>query len=113
MTLRGDARPQRPNYYTVLPSIQRQVLYVDKPVVLRGGYTRANWTLPDSAANPTTLNAGGLGRVALISTTAPVSLEGLRFVGGNASGLLGKDMNGDETDYYYGAGGGITYSLAA
>ncbi len=39
-----------------------QVVYISRTVVVRGGYTTTNWTTPDPAAQPSTLDAGGLGR---------------------------------------------------
>ena len=77
-----------------------QVVYISKPVIVRGGYTTANWTTADPEANPTTLDAQGLGRVVYV--TGPgmaVTLEGLRITGGNATGLEG--FSGND------AGGGV------
>lgn len=65
----------------------RQIVYLEKSLTIRGGYTTANWTTPDPGANPTTLDAEGQGRVMVISPTITVHLEGLRFVGGDATGL--------------------------
>ncbi|MGD9406011.1 MAG: right-handed parallel beta-helix repeat-containing protein, partial [Anaerolineae bacterium] len=66
-----------------------QVVYLTKSLTIRGGYTTSDWTTPDPEANPTTLDAQGQGRVMVISPTITVHLEGLRFVGGNATGLGG------------------------
>jgi hypothetical protein len=66
-----------------------QVVYLTKTLSIQGGYTTANWTTPDPEANPTTLDAEGAGRVMVISPTITVHLEGLRFVGGDATGLGG------------------------
>ncbi len=78
-----------------------QVVYISKTVTVRGGYTTANWDVPDPDANPTTLDAQGLGRVLVISGTITPTVEGLRITGGDATGLGGEP--------YYGcdAGGGV------
>ncbi|MCX6028536.1 MAG: hypothetical protein NT169_04435 [Chloroflexi bacterium] len=87
-----------------------QVVYLDKALNLRGGFTTANWTTPNPAANPTTLDAQGLGRGLVISgtvTAAPaVTVEGLRITGGNATGLGG--YGGADRP----AGGGVFVYLA-
>ena len=70
-----------------------QLVYLTKTLTLRGGYTTANWTTPNPEANPTTLDAEGEGRVMVISPTITVHLEGLRFVGGDATGLGGGPTN--------------------
>jgi hypothetical protein len=66
-----------------------QVVYLTKSLTILGGYTASDWTTPDPETNPTTLDAEGAGRVMVISPTVAVHLEGLRFVGGNATGLGG------------------------
>ena len=93
------------------PATVKQVVYIDKSVTLRGGFTTANWATPNPAANVTTINAQGGGRCVFLAgtldpaltNTSPV-LDGLRIVGGNASGLRGYLA----TD----AGGGVYASLA-
>ena len=76
------------------PSIITQVLYVDKTISVRGGYSTINWVTPNEDANPTILNAQQKGRVLFIARPAsgqPVSptIEGLRLTGGNATRLGG------------------------
>jgi uncharacterized repeat protein (TIGR01451 family) len=66
-----------------------QAVYISKSVSLRGGYTLTNWTQPDAAANPTTLDAQGLGRVIYITGSVRSALEGLRLIGGDATALGG------------------------
>ena len=77
-----------------------QVVYISKTVTIRGGYTTADWATPDPAANPTTLAAGGLGRVISIVGNVTPTIEGFIITGGNAYGLGGGEGGGD-------AGGGI------
>ena len=77
-----------------------QTVYISKTVTIQGGYTTTNWTSPDPAANPTTLDAQGLGRVLVISGTIAPSIEGLRLTGGDATGLGGDRWGHD-------AGGGV------
>ncbi len=75
-----------------------QVVYINKTVTIRGGYTAANWTTPDPEANPTTLDAQGLGRVLVITGTIAPTVEGLQITGGDTAGLGGT---------WWGDGGGI------
>jgi len=85
-----------------------QVVYITKTVTVRGGYTTADWTNADPLVNPTTLDAGGLGRVLVISGTPSAgsgqaitpTMEGLRLTGGDATGLGGGPLG-------YDAGGGV------
>ena len=66
-----------------------QIAYVTKGITLQGGYTITNWTAPDPAANPTTLDAQGRGRVLYIAGSIAPTIEGLRITGGDATGLGG------------------------
>ncbi len=66
-----------------------QVLYVDKPLSIQGGFTTTNWNQPDPLAYPTTIDAQNLGRGVVISGAISVTLRGLRITGGNASNLGG------------------------
>jgi len=85
-----------------------QVVYLTGTITIRGGYTTTNWTTPDPDANPTTLDAGGQGRVFFIERDAEVVIEGLRITGGDA-------IKGDTTDPVAGSGekGGGTYAVEA
>jgi parallel beta-helix repeat protein len=81
-----------------------QVVHVNKSLTLRGGYTLTQGTVFNPQAYPVTLDAQGQGRV--LYAAAPtlgagisLTLEGLRFIGGNAA-RMGGDPQGD-------AGGGI------
>jgi hypothetical protein len=76
-----------------------QIVYVDKSVVICGGYTSDFEHPADPTANPTTLDALGRGRVLYIKGAISPTVKGLRIAGGNASGLGGGPW-GD-------AGGGI------
>jgi len=74
-----------------------QVVYLDKNVDIRGGYTTTDWTTSDPVANPTTVNAGGQGRVIFIVGNITPSIEGLRITGGEAKDLgspIGIDAGG-------------------
>jgi hypothetical protein len=82
-----------------------QVVYITKTVTIGGGYTTTNWTTPDPDANPTTLDAEGLGRVMVISGTIIPTIEGLRITRGDATGL-GGGPSGQDTGgglYVYGS----------
>lgn len=70
-----------------------QVVYVDKSVTIRGGYTTAFSEPPDPTANPTTLDAEGGGRVLFIMGDISPTIEGLRLTGGDAT-ALGSDEEG-------------------
>jgi hypothetical protein len=65
-----------------------QVVYINKTVTIRGGYTTAFTDPPDPAAHPTTLDARGQGRVLYIAGNSSF-IEGLRITGGNANGQGG------------------------
>jgi hypothetical protein len=58
-----------------------QVVYISKTVTIRGGYAVGDWTTSDPAANPTTLDAQGQGRVLVIRAGGP-TIEGLTITGG-------------------------------
>ena len=77
-----------------------QVVYLNKGVTIRGGYTVTNWDTADPETNPTTLDAQGQGRVIYISGNVSPTLEGLRITGGDATGLGGGHWDED-------AGGGV------
>ncbi|MBN1976210.1 MAG: DUF11 domain-containing protein [Anaerolineae bacterium] len=77
-----------------------QTVAISASLTVRGGYTPANWAVSDPAANPTTLDALGLGRVMVITGAIAPTVEGLRITGGDAY-LLGGGQ------YGYDAGGGI------
>jgi uncharacterized repeat protein (TIGR01451 family) len=61
------------------------VVYITKSVTLRGGFTLANWGVPDPPTNHTTLNAQGKGLGVGISGTITVTVEGLRITGVQAT----------------------------
>jgi len=61
-----------------------QMLYLNMPITITGGYTVTDWATPNPVANPTTLDAQGQGRV-LYADLAQVTLAGLRLVNGNGS----------------------------
>lgn len=82
-----------------------QVVFISKTVVVRGGYTPADWEYADPVANPTTLDAEGLGRVLVLSGTISPTIEGLRITGGNATGLGGGPVGRS-------AGGGVYLSYS-
>ena len=66
-----------------------QTVYVSKTVIIRGGYTTANWATPDPDANLTILDAQGQGRVFYITGDISPTVEGLRITGGDARELGG------------------------
>jgi uncharacterized repeat protein (TIGR01451 family) len=76
-----------------------QTVYLSKTLTVQGGYAPGNWNTPDPRANPTRLDAQGLGRVIYITGTISPTIEGLFIVNGDATGL-GGHASGD-------AGGGV------
>jgi uncharacterized repeat protein (TIGR01451 family) len=64
------------------------LLNIDKTITIQGGYTTDDWATPDPQANPTTLDAQGLGSVINVSGGQP-TIEGLRITGGDAGSLGG------------------------
>jgi hypothetical protein len=83
-----------------------QTLYLSKTVALQGGYSPSDWSNPDPEANPTTLDALGLGRVLYVTGSISPTIEGLRITGGDATGL-GDGFDGSD------AGGGVYLLNAA
>ena len=80
---------------------RRQMVYLDKTLTIRGGYAGvdgATWEW--NPAHPTILDAEGQGRVFYITGGVSPTIEGLRVVGGDATGMGGGPANED-------AGGGI------
>ncbi|HEX9921632.1 MAG TPA: choice-of-anchor Q domain-containing protein, partial [Anaerolineae bacterium] len=59
-----------------------QTAYITKSLTMQGGYTSTDWTVSDPDTQPTTLDADRLGRVAVISGTIEVTLDGLILTGG-------------------------------
>ncbi len=83
----------------------QQVVYIDKSLTLRGGFTISNWNTPNPEANVTEINALTLGRVLYISgEETAVTLEGLQLTYGDSSGLGGHSPTTLEN---YDAGGGL------
>ena len=60
-----------------------QVVYLDKSITIRGGYTTNFTEPPDPEANPTTLDAKGKGRVLNITGDVSPTIEGLHITGGD------------------------------
>lgn len=83
-----------------------QVVYIDKDITLRGGYTTTDWTTDGLNSNPTILDAKGRGRVVYI-TGVNTRVTSLHITGGNGAGLRGEARGGDSD-----AGGGV-YSFGA
>jgi parallel beta-helix repeat protein len=82
----------------------KQMVYLDKTVTVRGGYTTANWSVSNPTVDPTRLDAHRQGRVLYITGDIAPTIEGLRITGGSATGLGGNWGND--------AGGGV-YIISA
>ncbi|MBN1886835.1 MAG: right-handed parallel beta-helix repeat-containing protein, partial [Thermoflexales bacterium] len=61
-----------------------QTINLNKTLTIRGGYDEGFNEPPDLVANPTTLNAMGVGRAMYIAGDITPTIEGLRITGGNA-----------------------------
>jgi predicted outer membrane repeat protein len=66
-----------------------QVVFVDKSLTLRGGYSVSNWDQSDVNKNPTVIDANGFGRgVTIIDTkNEVVTVESLKITNGDYTGL--------------------------
>lgn len=69
--------------------VARQLVAITETLTLRGGYSPTNWNVSDPDAQPTILDAQGLGRVMVISGTVSPVISGFHITGGNATGLGG------------------------
>jgi parallel beta-helix repeat protein len=67
-----------------------QTVYISKSVAVQGGYHPSDWETADPKANPTWLDAQGLGRVIYITGPVTVTLENLHITNGDATGLEGR-----------------------
>jgi hypothetical protein len=56
-----------------------QVVYANKSLTVKGGYSPPNWSAPKPQSNPSTLDAQRQGQVMVITGTNEVTVEGLRF----------------------------------
>lgn len=62
-----------------------QIVYLDKDVLLQGGYQSPFNDVPDPAANPTILAANGLGRGVVVAEGTAVMIIGFHITGGDAT----------------------------
>ena len=79
-----------------------QVVYINKSVTIRGGYTTTNWTTSYPITQPTVLDAQRQGRVVYISGNVTPTLDGLVVTHGNATGQFANCESDAD-----GCGGGI------
>ena len=82
-----------------------QLLTLDKSITVQGGWNSA-FTVRDTAATPTYLDAAGLGRVVYINDAVAPTLDGLVLRNGSAARLGGGPAGWD-------AGGGLYINGAA
>ena len=78
-----------------------QVVYINKTITIRGGYTTSFADPPMPETNPTIIDAKGLGRGVYITGSVSPQLEYLDIRNGDATGLGGGALS------YDGAGGGV------
>ncbi len=84
----------------VTTGVVTQVVYINKTITIRGGYTAADWDAPATALYPTMLDAQGQGRGLYISGDIEPIIEYLQITGGDATGM-GGGLEGQD------AGGGV------
>jgi putative cofactor-binding repeat protein len=82
-----------------------QVVYINKSVTIRGGYTTTNWSASFPLTQPTTLDAQGLGRVVVITGSITPTLDGFIVTHGDAVGQVANCPSGNGAPA--GCGGGI------
>lgn len=87
-----------------------QTIYISKSITLQGGYTLTNWLIPDSAANPTVLDAQNGGRVVYITGPVQVTLDNLSLINGQVNDGNGGGIYHNAT--FIESGSGI-YHLSA
>ena len=111
-----QARPAPARYPSPPESgLITQVVYINRTVAVRGGYTTTNWTTPYPLTQPTTLDAGRLGRVLVVAGAVGAAsardisptIEGLGLTNGDAAGL-----GGDGWEVGDGGGGGVYVTSA-
>jgi uncharacterized repeat protein (TIGR01451 family) len=81
-----------------------QVVYISRPVVIRGGYSR-DFSTWDPSSYFTVLDAGSRGRVIFITGDISATVEWLHIKGGEAAGMT--------IAHPYDAGGGVCVISAA
>ncbi len=62
-----------------------QILYLDKPLTVRGGYSTADWSTSLPQSQPTILHPSS-GRGVFITGTNAITLDGLTITGGSTAG---------------------------
>lgn len=83
-----------------------QLAFVNKPVVLQGGYDKANWNeTPPNHISQTTVLSPTQGRAIFVTAGVSVTLDRLALTGGSASGLHGGPTGEDAGGNLYHAGG--------
>jgi predicted outer membrane repeat protein len=70
-----------------------RLVIIDKPLIMRGGYTNLDWATSNPATNPTILDAATAGRVIVI-TSSGVTLDGLTITNGRLPIGLPLDSSG-------------------
>jgi len=66
-----------------------QVVFIDQPIILRGGFSTGDWNNSNPNQNETIIDPEGNGRgITIIDTmNGPVTIEGLTVTGGDYTGL--------------------------
>ncbi|NJN92670.1 MAG: DUF11 domain-containing protein [Anaerolineales bacterium] len=92
-----------------------QIAFVDRPVILQGGYAKDNtggWdeTPPNHISQTTTLDPQGLGRAIFVVEGITATIDRLTVVNGDPAGLGGGPGNQDSGGGIYNEGSDVTVS---
>jgi hypothetical protein len=91
----------RPRSDITTTGVVTQNVYLNKTLTIRGGYS-GDFTAWDPQTYATLLDAQGQGRVLYVSGDINPTIQGLRITGGDATGMGGYPVAGDND-----AGGGV------
>ncbi|MGC9358286.1 MAG: hypothetical protein ACP5GX_10470, partial [Anaerolineae bacterium] len=101
--------------YTTTPGGPGQVLFVNKPVTISGGFVTSDWEAapPDHISHTTYLDPLGAGRALYVEAGLEVILERLTLTGGDTTGLGGGPTGEDAGGNLYNAGSDIDLNTVA
>ena len=109
-------------YNLTYPQTVTQVMFIDKSLTVRGGYTTTDWETAQPITYPTVIDPQGSGRGGLITipafhTSITVTLEGLSITNGYAEGsggglyVYGASVNISGCHVYSNTGGSLGSGL--
>lgn len=82
----GDEIRVATGVYTAINTLggTTQTIRLNKNLILRGGFTTANWATPQPEQNLTIVDAHGMGRVIYVPNTISATVAGFHLTGGRA-----------------------------